>query len=99
MVTMKPNEAAPADEQHLLDHGYRRYTGDRIDVYYRREVCWHSGRCVRGLPAVFDLARKPWVLPDAGEDGDVARVVGTCPSGALRYIRRGDGPASAAEHE
>lgn len=39
---------------------------------------------------MFQLHRRPWVLPDAGDAEVVAEVVERCPSGALLY-RRLDG--------
>jgi uncharacterized Fe-S cluster protein YjdI len=54
-------------------------------------VCVHSGKCVRGLAAVFDTTRKPWILPDGAEPDAVAAQVERCPSGALRYQRHRPG--------
>ena len=66
----------------------RTYTGPVVDVSYDGEVCQHSGNCVRGMPAVFDTDRRPWIDPGAAPDEvsaqELRRVVGTCPSGALR---------------
>ncbi|MDR2974730.1 MAG: (4Fe-4S)-binding protein [Propionibacteriaceae bacterium] len=72
----------------------RTYTGSKIDVTFDFDVCQHSGRCIRGLPAVFEVGRKPWILPDAGDPQAVADVIDTCPSGALEYIWH-DQPAPA----
>lgn len=46
-------------DQELLDAGYRAYTGEKIDVYFNTGICKHSGNCVRGSAALFDLKRKP----------------------------------------
>ncbi|WP_117023733.1 (4Fe-4S)-binding protein, partial [Klebsiella pneumoniae] len=51
-------------DQELLDAGYRAYTGEKIDVYFNTGICKHSGNCVRGSAALFDLKRKPWIAPD-----------------------------------
>ncbi len=51
--------------------------------------CIHAGECVRGLPAVFDPARRPWVVPDEANPDEVADVVRRCPTGALRFERAG----------
>jgi uncharacterized Fe-S cluster protein YjdI/CDGSH-type Zn-finger protein len=61
-------------------------------VSFDRDVCIHVGACLAGLPEVFDLHRKPWILPDGAEADAVADQVRRCPSGALRY-RRLDGGA------
>jgi len=65
----------------------RRYTGHAIDVTFDAEVCRHSGNCVRGLPAVFDTKRKPWIEPDAASAEAVAAAVARCPSGALQVAK------------
>ncbi|MDR0806681.1 MAG: (4Fe-4S)-binding protein [Enterobacteriaceae bacterium] len=69
----------------LIAKGYRLYTGKNIDVYFNTHVCQHSGNCVRGNHAVFDLARKPWILADNASVEEVKRVIDSCPSGALQY--------------
>jgi uncharacterized Fe-S cluster protein YjdI/CDGSH-type Zn-finger protein len=66
------------------------YRGDDIEVSFDLDICIHVGECLRGEPNVFELRRRPWVLPDAGEADVVASVIQRCPSGALQY-RRHDG--------
>ena len=56
----------------LLDGGYRCYTGEKIDVYFNTAICQHSGNCVRGNGKLFNLKRKPWIMPD---EVDVAKLV------------------------
>ena len=67
----------------------RIYEGQDIDVGFDADLCRHSGNCVRGLPAVFDTTRKPWILPDAATADELAEAIGRCPSGALTVERRG----------
>ncbi len=62
----------------------KRYTGDAVDVSFDPLRCRHAAECLRGLPAVFDRDRRPWILPDGGDPEDVVRVVARCPTGALR---------------
>ena len=66
----------------------KTYEGTEIDVSFDGDVCEHAGECVKGLPAVFDTSRKPWILPDAASADEVAAQVERCPSGALQYVRR-----------
>jgi uncharacterized Fe-S cluster protein YjdI len=47
--------------------------------------CIHTGRCLRGLPEVFDLNRRPWVDVEAAIPDEVAAVIRSCPTVALRY--------------
>ncbi|MEB4674945.1 (4Fe-4S)-binding protein [Enterobacteriaceae bacterium G50] len=72
-------------DKELLDAGYRIYTGQKIDVYFNTNLCQHSGNCVRGNSKLFNLKRKPWIMPDNVESAIVQQVIDTCPSGALKY--------------
>ena len=65
----------------------RTYVGERVDVSFDGDVCTHSAHCVNGLPAVFDTAQKPWIMPDGADAEAVVEQVGRCPSGALRIER------------
>jgi uncharacterized Fe-S cluster protein YjdI len=61
----------------------KRYRGAGIEVTFDTARCLHAAECVRGLPAVFDTARRPWIDPDRAAPDAVAAVVWRCPSGAL----------------
>ncbi|MCG8348901.1 MAG: CDGSH iron-sulfur domain-containing protein [Chloroflexales bacterium] len=74
----------------------RRYTSDAIDVTYDAKRCIHAAECVRGLPAVFDTAQKPWVQPESAAANEVAAVVLRCPTGALHFERKDGGAAESA---
>lgn len=75
-------------EETLLAQGYRKYTGEHIDIYYNKDICAHVGNCVRGNPAVFEVGRRPWIIADNGEADDNERVINTCPTGALKFVRK-----------
>lgn len=62
------------------------YETPAITVTFDPNICIHSGVCVRGLGAVFDVSRRDWVRPDAAPAADVAAQVRRCPSGALQYV-------------
>jgi len=66
------------------------YRGRDIEVSFDLDLCVHIAECLRGHPGVFQLQRRPWVLPDEAEADLVAEIVERCPSGALLY-RRHDG--------
>lgn len=68
----------------------RVYRGAAVEVSFDLGLCTHIGACLRGLPGVFELERRPWILPDAADADAVAQTVERCPSGALQY-RRLDG--------
>jgi uncharacterized Fe-S cluster protein YjdI len=61
------------------------YETPEITVTFDPDICIHSGACVRGLPAVFDIKRKRWVRPELASAAEVAAQVARCPSGALQY--------------
>ncbi len=70
----------------------RSYDGEGIVVGFDAHRCLHAAECVRGLPAVFDAGRRPWVQPDNAPADEVADVIRRCPSGALQYHRTGGMP-------
>jgi len=74
------------------------YYGKDIEVMFNSDVCIHSGICVKGLPAVFDLSKRPWVDPDGDTSEAIARHIDTCPSGALTY-RRLDSESSTQKED
>jgi uncharacterized Fe-S cluster protein YjdI len=61
------------------------YETPDITVTFEPEICIHSGVCLRGLPAVFDVNRKRWIRPELAAADEVAAQVARCPSGALQY--------------
>ncbi|AEO02208.1 (4Fe-4S)-binding protein [Listeria monocytogenes] len=76
------------DEETLLELGYRKYRGAEVDIYFNTNVCEHSGNCVKGNAELFNLDRKPWIMPDNVSKEEAKRVIHTCPSGALQYIEK-----------
>jgi uncharacterized Fe-S cluster protein YjdI len=70
----------------------KRYAGEQIEVTYDAARCLHAAECVRGLPAVFDTAKRPWIAPDGANAQELAAVIRRCPTGALHYTLRAGGP-------
>ena len=66
----------------------RTYEADEVVVEYDAARCIHVEACVKGLPGVFDPARRPWIAPGLAPADAVAEVVRRCPTGALHYRRR-----------
>ena len=79
---------ANVTETELLDAGYRKYSGKEMDIYYNQQICEHAGNCVRGNPDVFEVGRRPWIITDNGETKSNERVLNSCPTGALKYIKK-----------
>ena len=71
------------------------YKAPGITVTFDSSVCTHSARCVRGLPAVFDVWRARWIHPDAASVAEVAAQVAACPSGALQATLTPEGSTDA----
>ena len=66
------------------------YETDEISVSFDPNLCVHSGVCIRGLPAVFDVKRKRWIRPELATADEVAAQIRMCPSGALQYTMKVD---------
>ena len=70
----------------------QKYEGENIVVYFEGSRCIHAARCVSGLPNVFKAnVPGPWIEPDAADVDELAALIKTCPSGALRYERKDNG--------
>ena len=68
----------------------RTYRATVVEVSFDGDFSIHATECVRGLPAVFDRKRRPWVFADNATAEEVSAVIEHCPRGALQY-RRLDG--------
>ena len=60
------------------------YESDEIVVTFDPNRCRHTGICLRGLPAVFDVRRKRWIALEGASASEIAAQVARCPSGALQ---------------
>jgi uncharacterized Fe-S cluster protein YjdI len=63
----------------------KQYAGDGILVGWEPSRCIHAEECVKGLPGVFDPARRPWIDTSGVSGAELAEVIRRCPSGALTY--------------
>jgi uncharacterized Fe-S cluster protein YjdI len=63
----------------------KRYTNGEVTVIWQPSLCVHSAICFRGLPAVFNPLRRPWVVLDGHSTDTIVAQVEDCPSGALAY--------------
>jgi uncharacterized Fe-S cluster protein YjdI len=66
----------------------QEYKNDKIIVRFDPKICIHSGVCVRGLRAVFDIEKRPWVNVEGATAETIAEQIKRCPSGALSYELR-----------
>lgn len=79
---MTPTESSTPDPP-----GVRRYTRDGAAVTFEAAICEHAGECVRGLPEVFDTAKRPWIQPEHATVDRIETVIDRCPSLALKFER------------
>lgn len=63
------------------------YSNKDITIIWKPDVCIHSKLCWHGLRAVFDPARRPWIIADAADTASIIAQVEKCPSGALSYVK------------
>ena len=75
----------------------KRYTGPILDVSFDGDICQHAAECVRGMPSVFNTAKRPWIDPEVADTPELAtqlrEVIRRCPSGALRIEEHDQEPA------
>jgi uncharacterized Fe-S cluster protein YjdI len=82
---MSQKPLADREEPELAISHARAYSAPGVRVFYDRARCLHFAECVRGLPQVFDVEKRPWIRPENASAEQVAEVVRWCPSGALHY--------------
>jgi uncharacterized Fe-S cluster protein YjdI len=61
------------------------YSNGEVSIIWQPRLCIHSGRCVKGLPLVFNPSRKPWIDASQAPTHELIRQVNQCPSGALSW--------------
>jgi uncharacterized Fe-S cluster protein YjdI len=76
----------------MTDTTRKTYTNGEVTVVWQPHLCAHSTICFRGLPAVFDPRRRPWVDCSAASTEAIVNQVKRCPSGALSIA-----PSEAAD--
>lgn len=67
----------------------KNYYGDEITVHFDLAACGHVGVCVRKLPEVFDVHKRPWINADGSKVEEIVKIVRACPAGALSYTLKG----------
>lgn len=66
----------------------QEYGNDKVMVRYDEKVCIHAGKCVQGLPQVFDSSKNPWINVDGASIEAIRQTIRQCPSGALSLEER-----------
>jgi uncharacterized Fe-S cluster protein YjdI len=66
----------------------QEYQNDKVIVRYDEKICIHAGKCVQGLPAVFDVNKNPWINVDGASVEAIKQTIRQCPSGALSMAEK-----------
>ena len=69
-----------------MDETTKHYTNGVVTVVWKPALCAHSEKCRKGLPAVFDPQKKPWINMEAAATERIIQQVMECPSGALSFV-------------
>lgn len=65
-----------SEKEHLYSNG-------EITIVWKPALCIHSAVCVKGLPGVFNVQRRPWIDVQQANTTAIVEQVKKCPSGAL----------------
>lgn len=63
----------------------KKYTNNELTIVWKPSQCIHSGICFKGLPAVFDPRRRPWIIAENASTKEITAQINKCTSGALSY--------------
>jgi len=66
------------------------FEGHGVTIHDNRGICAHAGRCTDGLPSVFRYGKEPFIDAKGDSADEIAKVIRTCPSGALSYSIGGE---------
>ncbi|MFT3710971.1 MAG: (4Fe-4S)-binding protein [Archangium sp.] len=70
----------------MSDEQEKHYSNGEITVVWKPQLCKHTGICARGLHAVFDPKRRPWIDVSKATSEQIVAQVKQCPSGALSLL-------------
>ena len=75
----------------------RVYERPELAVIWDATRCTHVAECLRALPDVFDVRRRPWIDIDGADAEEIAEAIHRCPTGALKYEARSGFPDESPE--
>lgn len=65
----------------------KEYSNGEITIVWKPDLCTHAGVCVRTLPQVYNVNKRPWIEPKNATTDELIKQIENCPSGALSYRR------------
>ena len=68
----------------------KTYSNEDITVIWKPGFCEHSTKCWKASLAIFNPQRRPWIDMSAGETDEIIKIVDSCPSGALSYLKNSE---------
>ena len=77
----------------------RTYERDELRVVWDATKCTHVAECLKALPEVFDVRRRPWVEIQAADADQIAAAICLCPTGALKYEAKDGYPDEEPDEE
>lgn len=77
----------------------KKYSNGEVTIVWKPSRCIHSTKCFKGLPSVFDPAKRPWVNAAGSDTEHIIEQVKQCPSSALSYYMNSEGENSVKDIE
>jgi len=68
-----------------MDELKKEFSNGEITIVFQPRKCYHSERCIKGLPEVFNVENTPWIDVSGAASDKIVSQVKKCPSGALTY--------------
>ena len=63
----------------------KTYESEKKEVHWDSSRCIQTAICLRSLPEVFDVNRRPWIVLEGASAEAVAEAVMKCPSRVLKF--------------
>lgn len=82
--------------EEIMADSRKYFKSKKITISFDPKLCTHVGGCVRRLPTVFDVKKRPWINSEGADPDRIAEVIQCCPSGALEFERHDEGPQEVA---
>ena len=61
----------------------KKYSNEDITIVWKPKVCIHSAICFKGLPAVFNPKKRPWVTIEGSSSKEIMAQIEILPNGPI----------------